>query len=847
MALPHLPDVLGRDQEVSQSLALLAEPGLVTIVGPGGMGKTTLALAALQAMDDATIIGRCFLARCANGVAVQSALATVLDTELGASDPIQRLAVVLKERGRGVLLLDNAEHVPDAVAEIVEALLQTAPLATVLVTSREVLRVPGERVLELGSLAKDMSKRLFIRTARAGNLLPNAESILDQLLKRLDGIPLALKIVAGRSHLMPPQELLTHLDTHGLKFKTRTRGTPERHRSMESAIQWSWKLIHEDEKQVLKQLAVFRVLPTVSDLSEFLEVPDFTTPLEVLESLRDSSMLLPDMRMAVLIRDFVWTQTDPEERRAMQKRHADWCLKKVVSQTAKHASRGPRLTALRNAPGLDNLQAAATALAPIDPGRALQLLEPALNIALWFGPLSHFEDLLNIVPVASLPQPVQQARRLHLEIRGQILLHQHRPETVYRALELAPADSEERVLLLMNAASLVDVDGEQRLDWASEAAELAERVAPHLKCHAWLSLQYVEKARANNEKALYWFGKIVAENPQDHGLLLDAHVDAAGCLFKLDRDASELLRTAERLTQQGGAHRERAGVTMQLGVMYVRTSQHELARPLLKQAIDHYRVLGSSTNIAGCWANLGYMSLIDGDLDTATAHFLNVDKYLPLDTPALQAVNQAHQAIVAAARRNWQRADGLFAQSTDQMAPGHAAGFRAMHGVVLARLGQMDEAEAQLRRAQQDIEPAIAGGVDICAAMARSEALPPVEIPGLFGQIIDLFIATVGAPLLKIHETEGWVAFQNTQTPLRKRSGPWALLLALARARNKRFDNDDLFKAGWPGQRISGPAATHRVHVALSTLRKLGLGETIHRNDDGYALTDKLVVEWLPS
>jgi len=841
----HLPDFLGREREIAHCSELLERPGLITIAGTGGMGKTTLALAALALLDEDAILGRCFLAQCANGVAVQSALAAALDTELGTQSANQHLASVLRERGRGILLLDNAEHVSDAVAELVAELLEVAPQASILVTSREVLRLTGEQVLELGSLAQDMSRALFLRTARPGHSFPDAEHVLDQLLQRLDGIPLALKIVAGRSHLMPPQQLLEHLDQHGLELSTRTRGTPERHRSMEAAIRWSWDLIGADEKHVLQQLAVFRVLPDVADLMTFLVVPDHTSPLAVLEALRDSSMLLADMRLASLIRDYVWTQTPLEQRHIIQRRHAEWCLERVREERRLHDSRGPRVTALRRSPGVDDLQAAAVASAETAPARALALLEPALEVALWFGPFTRYADLLGIVPVASLPEPVHRARRIHLEIRGQIFLHEHRPDTVHEGLALAPPDSEERVLLLMNASSLPSADADQRVAWAEEAESLAAKVAPHLQCHTWLSLQYAEKARANNEGALRWFDQIVAANPADKGLLLDAHVDAAGCLFKLDRDASGVLHTAQRLSEQGGTRRERAGVTMQLGAMYVRNRQHALARPLLREAMEHYRILGSSMNMAGCLANLGYIALIDGDLDDAEEHFQRVDQTLPPESAATRAINRGHRAIVAAARRDWTTADQLFSESTNAMAPGHAAGFRAMHGVVLARLGRTDDAEEALQTAQTTIEPSISGGVQVCAAMARGLPLPEVEIPGLFGQLIARFVATAGAPVLRIHEAAGWVELRGARVPLKKRSGPWALLLALARDRDRRFDNEQMFAAGWPGQRIAGSAATHRVHVALSTLRKLGLGAAVDRNDDGYAVPEHFVIEWL--
>ena len=787
--------------------------------------------------------GRCYLAGCRDAASVLGAVASAMGIPLGAHRPLQELGVALRERGAGVLLLDNAEHVVDVVADVVSALRGAAPQATILVTSREVLRLPGEQVVELAGLGPADARALFLQAARRPDLLRGEE--LDEVLALLDGVPLALQLAAGRSHVLPLAQLARHLREGGLDITTRTRGVPARHRSMRAALQWSWSLLSAEERAALRQLAVFRRLSAEGALEVLLLALPGADPLQLLEQLRDSSMLGEGAQLTFLVRGFVLESIEPDALRRLHLRHARWCLARCEAQD--HHHRGRRLAEIRRSPGLDDLQAAISRVAGVEAQLALQLLGYAVEVSVWCASTERSEALLSLLPPEALSAPLERAERLRLGLVAHGLHGRARPEQVQQALALAPEPSETRARLLLLAGSMMDTSLEQMEQHAREAIRLAEAVAPRLLPHAWFSMMQLKKTRGEDQEVLSWMARITgaADAPQD--LLLDTWVLAAGSMFRLGEDAEPILRRAHRLAQADGIRRERLKIQMQLGVMLLNKGEHAQAREHLAAALEGYRELGSLLNMAGCWANLGYIALLEEAWESAE-RALGVAGALCLEADAstYKSVNDAHVAILAACRRQWERADRLLADAIAELAPSLGAGFRAMRAIILARTGQRAAAREELALARTHIAPALRGGVERCAAAAWREPLPALPVPGLFGQLVDLLIRSTLGPTLRIHTDDGWVELDGGERiMLRSRSGPWALLRALARRPDALLDQHDLFAAGWPSQSIQPAAATHRVHVALSTLRKLGLGEVVERRDGGYRLAEGVHVEWL--
>jgi predicted ATPase len=272
LGLPRLdasppPDLFGRDADLDRLLQRLAPGRLLTLVGPGGIGKTRLALAAAAQAGpaDGTLVVE--LAPLADPRALAGTVARALALPPGAGEAA--LLAALKPLALR-LVLDNAEHLHDAVAGLAEQVLEAAPGVTLLVTSQEPLGLAGEQVLRLdglavpaddsaAALAASPAAALFAARAAALGFAPGPAdaAALARLCRRLDGIPLALELAAARVPLLGVAGVERHLD-EALALLTRGhRGAPPRQQTLRGALQWSHGLLDDAQKAVFRRLAVF--------------------------------------------------------------------------------------------------------------------------------------------------------------------------------------------------------------------------------------------------------------------------------------------------------------------------------------------------------------------------------------------------------------------------------------------------------------------------------------------------------------------------------------------------------------------------------------------------------------
>jgi predicted ATPase len=272
--LPTIEDPLvGRERELSDVAMLVRRHRLVTLTGVGGVGKTRLALHVAEAVADEFPDGVWLvtLASVADPELVPSTVARVLGVRERAGPPIAALADALGDR-RLLLLLDNCEHVIDAVAALARELVTAAPGVRILATSRETLDVPGEQawpvpVLEVprpGATAVEAlstpAVQLLRERARAamGGVELDDEDIeaIADLCRRLDGIPLALELAAVRLYAMTPREVVDRLDRR-FQLLGRRRDQSGRHETLRNTIDWSHELLDLDEKTLFRRLSVF--------------------------------------------------------------------------------------------------------------------------------------------------------------------------------------------------------------------------------------------------------------------------------------------------------------------------------------------------------------------------------------------------------------------------------------------------------------------------------------------------------------------------------------------------------------------------------------------------------------
>jgi predicted ATPase/DNA-binding SARP family transcriptional activator len=257
-----LTNMVGRAAAVADLRALLDEHRLLTLTGPGGVGKTRLALETATQAADAFPDGA-WLAELAGLGGTRTpadAVMAVLGIRDDSSvDPADLLAEALRT-SRMLLILDNCEHLVDQVAKLTAQLLQVAPELRILVTSREPLMVAGEYVWAVPPLTQSSAVQLF--AMRAGAAAPgfrldegNAQAVAG-LCRRLDGIPLALELAATRVRALGVHELLARLDDRFRLLVTGPRDAPPRQRTLWAVIDWSWELLTDPERLVLRRLAV---------------------------------------------------------------------------------------------------------------------------------------------------------------------------------------------------------------------------------------------------------------------------------------------------------------------------------------------------------------------------------------------------------------------------------------------------------------------------------------------------------------------------------------------------------------------------------------------------------------
>ncbi|MEV0090098.1 BTAD domain-containing putative transcriptional regulator [Streptomyces sp. NPDC050738] len=318
----RLTSFVGRERELSQLAALMAASRLVTVVGPGGAGKTRLSLEAVG-RDKAQERGRVWFVPLA-GVGAPGQLADAVLGAVGSTDgglydagrtqdaaPVERVAELL-DIGDAVLVLDNCEHLVDAVAELAAELLQKLPQLRILASSREPLAIDGEALCHLGPLdvpsgepepdeaVRSAAVRLFADRAasvRPGFTLDRATvGAVVEICRRLDGLPLALELAAVKLRSMGVEQIARRLDDRFRLLTSGSRTALPRQRTLLAVVEWSWDLLDEPEQTLARRLSAFPGGATLAALEavcadEALPADDVLYLLDALieKSLVDSS------------------------------------------------------------------------------------------------------------------------------------------------------------------------------------------------------------------------------------------------------------------------------------------------------------------------------------------------------------------------------------------------------------------------------------------------------------------------------------------------------------------------------------------------------------------------------
>jgi predicted ATPase/DNA-binding response OmpR family regulator len=613
--VPHPASFVGRQQDLTDLHSALDNPRLrlLTLLGPAGTGKTRVALRfAEQFLERDDKVGVWFvdLTDARNLTDVLVAVASVLgipSNDCGTEELNRRICSSLDGRGQLLLILDNFEQVATAAPDSLSTWLAAAPAARFLITSRERLRLVGEAMMALPPLSGDDAVALFVERARGArpDFAPNSadHEILQEIVSRLDQLPLAIELAAARMSVLSPAGLLARMDQRFDLLQGSRRDSHGRQATMWGAISWSWNLLETSEQTALAQCSVFRAGFFLEDAERVVRPDGDISVLQLVEQLRDKSMLRTweptglegELRFGMYesIREFAWEQLDEDSRTAAQQRHAEHYLHVCEELATGVHHHGGLERLLRLAAERDNLLSIYRHAIGHDPPAAARAAMCLFELR---GPLqpqlSEFDGLYD------------QLDKLPSATRAHLLCHRAEHQSLHGNPTQALADCESAVAL----ASTVDDRSlqakvawqfgailfwhgnleagightEQALAWSLEDHDrLGEARARYLIGNFYKSLSRPDLARRHIRLALTAARSVGARRLEALTLHVNATIERAD-----DPDLAEsYLQTALSILLTFDDRAAEGRIRSDLGRIYLETSQLEEAEEQLNEAL----------------------------------------------------------------------------------------------------------------------------------------------------------------------------------------------------------------------------------------------------------------------
>lgn len=662
--LPELPTpltpLLGRDGDVARAITLLREGvRLLTLTGPGGIGKTRLSLhiareARAQFADGVAFVP---LAPLAEAGLVLPTIAWVLGLLESDGQPLGELLQRALRGRRRLLVLDNCEHVLAGAVEVA-ALLEGCPRLAVLATSRAALRVRGEHEYPLAPLALPAfdrqvsleeatgspAVRLFVERAQAANpafaLTTANAAAVAAICGRLDGLPLALELAAPRVKLLSPTALLGRLH-HTLPLLTGgDRDAPGRQQTLRAALDWSYRLLSAQEQRLFARLSVF----AGCGLEAMEAVCNAEGELDVLESaaaLVEQSLLLseagpedePRFAMLQTIREYAGAQLEAcGEAEAVRRRHAAYYLSRAEEAA-------PELTGPEQAVWLERLERdLANLRAALGWAREHDQIASGLRLA---GALVHF----------------WRVRGYGSEGLGWLA------GFIARMGAMPAADGDAvptavRARAVYGAGMLANGLGDQRqaVPWLERAAALYHAAGePIGAIHALSALAGVAYDQGDLRDALTRYQECVAlaRATQDDGELARALGNAGEMYYHLDDlpRATEYYEESLAVARQSGRVEVEAAQLGNLGNVACRRGDLRRAATLHRQALELKWALGYRRQVAITLEDLAALAAAEGRTERA-AHLLGAATELrgTIGSPQPVPERRATEQVVAGAR-----------------------------------------------------------------------------------------------------------------------------------------------------------------------------------------------------
>jgi len=607
-SLPAERDAFVGRQADLQAMWRASQAGarLLTVVGPGGAGKTRLAL-----RHGWTWLGEhpggvwfCDLSQARGPDGIVHAVAQGLDLPLGSGDPVAQVGTALAARGPCLLILDNFEQVREHAAATLGLWLDQAPSARALVTSRELLGLPGEVAVPLAPLPDDEAVALFLQRAQAAAAVgldqPDEQQSVQRLVQLLDGLPLAIELAAARVRIMPPSQLLQRMGERFRLLVSSGGGRPSRQATLRATLDWSWSLLAEPERAALAQWSVFEGGFTLAAAEAVLDLSACgdTTPwaLDLLQALVDQSLLrrVGEQRFDMLVsvhayaaeqlrREGAFPGSGPAGVAAAQQRHGRY-----------FAGLSEREAVAGRCVELDNLSAACLRAAALQDGPgAVRLLELAWEALRLRGPFSHGLELAQLV--ASCTGQLGASERARVAaVQGSALLAAGR---------------------LTNAAAAL----QSGLALAVQSGDV--RTEGRLCCS--LAQQQIEAGQSEDADIRLRRAQQIAAELSDAAMASWALTEL-GALAQAKGDLSAARDHFEQALVGAVAaeddHRE-AGLLSNLGVLAHSTGRLNEARSLYERSLALTERLADRRWGGNTHSNLGMLHLDQGRPEEAAIHF----------------------------------------------------------------------------------------------------------------------------------------------------------------------------------------------------------------------------------
>ncbi len=854
---PPATRFFGRDADLARLTRLIDEGRRVlTLLGPAGAGKTRLALELARQRSHEGGVWFCDLteARGLEGVlvAVGHALQVSLATVGSEQALVDRIARSVAARGDTLIILDNCEQVVDAAARVVARISELAPRATEIATSRERLRVPGEQVHLVaslcadGDLASNDAVRLFVDRACSVDLgfapTPADLIAIADVVRRLDGLPLAIELAAARMGVLGLQEIRARLEERFKLLAGGSRLVPERQRTMRGAIDWSWDLLDAHERAALAQCAVFRGGFSLEAAERVVDLASNAPPvLDVLQSLSEKSLLsatehpeLGERRYRLF--ESVRAYALEELREAGEEATLDRYARHFATSGATWATAAAKGEATkpreRLAVELENLLGAhrrALARTPALANVAFTLMRPIAELLKSRGPLDLLLSLLDATladPNVARVDPSLVAEAL----RDRAVARHFAPET---------------------ASAKID-----DLTRALEIARSTNDVALELSCLSVFAS--VELLHGKPESARQHV-RVAVDRARTHGdprALAKAYADLGACDLAMGRleEARACMHQAIALSRPTGDRLETARHLARMSETLVQLGRLDEARACIDEGFDLARPFKQNRLLAllsGIQAVIAY----ERD-DLADAHAAFVEAFGFAETAGaalLQPFYRACLGSVFADMDDIARAEEEIA-AAEAMLPRFADDPVLGVTVAFAR-GHLDLARARAAAAARDVEAELSHRVSAGKRLdAHHEDFEDLRI---MRRRLERALARASGTLMPTGESEHegalvvdaeghWFrAPGGERVDISQRPNLRRLLVSLVvhriGARGEPLSLAAIFRAGWPGERATDESVANRARVALARLRKLGL-EDVLLTKGGYYLDPEVHV-----